>query len=98
MGLVHGAYDAKAEGFVPGGASLHNCMSGHGPDAETFEKASARRPVASPTYIARHDGLHVRDARGDPSDARRRSNRRSCSPSTTAAGSSSRRHFDPDKA
>ncbi|MDQ7981134.1 homogentisate 1,2-dioxygenase [Paraburkholderia sp. SARCC-3016] len=40
MGLVHGAYDAKAEGFVPGGASLHNCMSGHGPDAETFEKAS----------------------------------------------------------
>ena len=40
MGLVHGAYDAKAEGFVPGGASLHNCMSGHGPDADTFEKAS----------------------------------------------------------
>ena len=41
MGLVHGAYDAKAEGFLPGGASLHNCMSGHGPDAATFEKASA---------------------------------------------------------
>lgn len=41
MGLVHGAYDAKAEGFAPGGASLHNCMSGHGPDAATFEKASA---------------------------------------------------------
>ncbi|NYF36169.1 homogentisate 1,2-dioxygenase [Stenotrophomonas sp. JAI102] len=41
MGLIHGAYDAKAEGFVPGGASLHNCMSGHGPDAATFEKASA---------------------------------------------------------
>jgi homogentisate 1,2-dioxygenase len=40
MGLIHGAYDAKAEGFVPGGASLHNCMSGHGPDAGTFEKAS----------------------------------------------------------
>jgi homogentisate 1,2-dioxygenase len=40
MGLVHGAYDAKAEGFVPGGASLHNSMSGHGPDAGTFEKAS----------------------------------------------------------
>ncbi len=40
MGLVHGAYDAKAEGFMPGGASLHNCMSGHGPDAATFEKAS----------------------------------------------------------
>ncbi|PMY01607.1 homogentisate 1,2-dioxygenase domain-containing protein, partial [Pseudomonas sp. GW460-13] len=41
MGLVTGVYDAKAEGFAPGGASLHNCMSGHGPDAETFEKASA---------------------------------------------------------
>jgi homogentisate 1,2-dioxygenase len=39
MGLVHGAYDAKAGGFVPGGASLHNCMTGHGPDADTFEKA-----------------------------------------------------------
>jgi homogentisate 1,2-dioxygenase len=41
MGLIHGVYDAKAEGFLPGGASLHNCMSGHGPDAETFAKASA---------------------------------------------------------
>lgn len=41
MGLIHGAYDAKAAGFVPGGASLHNCMSGHGPDAATFDKASA---------------------------------------------------------
>lgn len=41
MGLIDGAYDAKAGGFVPGGASLHNCMSGHGPDAVSFEKASA---------------------------------------------------------
>ncbi|WP_233236460.1 homogentisate 1,2-dioxygenase [Bordetella sp. LUAb4] len=40
MGLIHGVYDAKADGFLPGGASLHNCMSGHGPDAGTFEKAS----------------------------------------------------------
>lgn len=40
MGLIYGEYDAKAEGFLPGGCSLHNCMSGHGPDAETFEKAS----------------------------------------------------------
>jgi homogentisate 1,2-dioxygenase len=40
MGLIHGVYDAKAEGFAPGGASLHNCMSGHGPDARTFERAS----------------------------------------------------------
>ena len=41
MGLVHGTYDAKADGFSPGGSSLHNSMSGHGPDAETFEQASA---------------------------------------------------------
>ena len=40
MGLVLGVYDAKAEGFSPGGASLHNCMSAHGPDRETYEKAS----------------------------------------------------------
>jgi len=41
MGLVHGAYDAKAEGFVPGGSSLHNQMTPHGPDRATFDKASA---------------------------------------------------------
>ncbi|GMV28314.1 MAG: homogentisate 1,2-dioxygenase [Rhodanobacteraceae bacterium] len=41
MGLIHGVYDAKAGGFAPGGASLHNCMTGHGPDAATFEKASS---------------------------------------------------------
>lgn len=41
MGLICGVYDAKEKGFVPGGASLHNCMSGHGPDADTFAKASA---------------------------------------------------------
>jgi homogentisate 1,2-dioxygenase len=40
MGLVEGAYDAKAEGFVPGGASLHNMMSAHGPDRTTFDRAS----------------------------------------------------------
>ncbi len=40
MGLIHGVYDAKAKGFVPGGGSLHNCLSAHGPDAETFEKSS----------------------------------------------------------
>ena len=41
MGLVRGVYDAKAEGFLPGGISIHNCMSAHGPDLATFEKASA---------------------------------------------------------
>src|SRR5207248_2502257 len=50
MGLIHGAYDAKAEGFLPGGASLHNCMSGHGPDAATFELATTA-DLSKPDYI-----------------------------------------------
>ncbi|MBX8543854.1 homogentisate 1,2-dioxygenase [Pseudomonas cichorii] len=41
MGLIEGVYDAKAEGFMPGGASLHNCMSAHGPDNATAAKAIA---------------------------------------------------------
>ncbi len=40
MGLIHGQYDAKEEGFVPGGMSLHNMMLPHGPDHAGFEKAS----------------------------------------------------------
>jgi homogentisate 1,2-dioxygenase len=40
MGLITGQYDAKEEGFVPGGASLHNMMLPHGPDLDAFEKAS----------------------------------------------------------
>jgi len=50
MGLIAGVYDAKAEGFVPGGASLHNCMTGHGPDADTFAKASSA-DLTLPTRI-----------------------------------------------
>lgn len=42
MGLLKGVYDAKQEGFVPGGASLHNCMVPHGPDADTFSKEIRR--------------------------------------------------------
>jgi homogentisate 1,2-dioxygenase len=40
MGLVSGAYDAKAAGFTPGGGSLHNTFASHGPDAETYARAS----------------------------------------------------------
>lgn len=50
MGLIVGTYDAKAEGFVPGGGSLHNCMSAHGPDAVTYEQASAAE--LKPQYLA----------------------------------------------
>jgi homogentisate 1,2-dioxygenase len=41
MGLVYGQYDAKPQGFVPGGVSLHNSMLPHGPDVEAFERASS---------------------------------------------------------
>lgn len=40
MGLIYGQYDAKPQGFVPGGVSLHNCMLPHGPDSDSFTKAS----------------------------------------------------------
>ncbi|KAH1186276.1 homogentisate 1,2-dioxygenase isoform X1 [Mauremys mutica] len=43
MGLIKGHYEAKEEGFQPGGASLHSMMTPHGPDAECFEKASKVR-------------------------------------------------------
>jgi homogentisate 1,2-dioxygenase len=40
MGLIYGGYDAKADGFAPGGLSLHNLMAGHGPDAASWKAAS----------------------------------------------------------
>lgn len=45
MGLIEGTYDAKAKGFVPGGGSLHNCMSAHGPDAQTAERAMTEKLI-----------------------------------------------------
>ncbi len=50
MGLIHGRYDAKDSGFLPGGASLHNCMSAHGPDAATFDKA-VEADTRVPEYV-----------------------------------------------
>jgi homogentisate 1,2-dioxygenase len=50
MGLVHGQYDAKPQGFKPGGASLHNSMVPHGPDADAFAHASQAHLV--PQHLA----------------------------------------------
>lgn len=50
MGLIHGTYDAKETGFLPGGGSLHNCMSAHGPDSQAYDKAIST-PLA-PEYYA----------------------------------------------
>ncbi len=54
MGLVTGEYDAKEGGFAPGGASLHNCMSGHGPDQASYDKAVAAdlKPVKLENTLA----------------------------------------------
>lgn len=49
MGLIHGMYDAKGKGFEPGGMSLHNCMTPHGPEAAVFDKASAAE--LKPHYV-----------------------------------------------
>ena len=49
MGLIHGQYDGRKEGFVPGGSSLHNSMSPHGNDAEVYEGAINAELV--PHYI-----------------------------------------------
>ncbi len=48
MGNIRGAYDAKEHGFLPGGASLHNCMLGHGPDTEAYDHAI--KQVLKPQY------------------------------------------------
>ena len=45
MGLVHGEYDAKKDGFTPGGASLHNAFVPHGPEQAVFEQASTAELV-----------------------------------------------------
>lgn len=40
MGNVYGRYEARPDSFLPGGASLHSCMAGHGPDSQTFDRAT----------------------------------------------------------
>jgi len=54
MGLIRGEYEAKAGGFVPGGSSLHSCMTPHGPDALSFEKHSNAelKPFKMPDTMA----------------------------------------------
>ena len=94
MGLVHGVYDAKAEGFVPGRRSLHNCMTGHGPDAETFEKASTARR-SKPDRIADTMAFMFETRLVDPADAVRARGARSCSTTTAACWQGLAKHFDP---
>ena len=43
MGLIYGEYDAKKDGFSPGGISIHNCMTPHGPDCSSYNKATSHK-------------------------------------------------------
>ncbi|MCB0348137.1 MAG: homogentisate 1,2-dioxygenase, partial [Bdellovibrionales bacterium] len=54
MGLITGMYDAKSDGFVPGGGSLHNAYSAHGPDKNTYQKAISEtlKPVKQEGTLA----------------------------------------------
>lgn len=58
MGLIEGHYEAKEEGFQPGGASLHSIMTPHGPDTECFEKNSTtelkQERVAEGTMVKKY--------------------------------------------
>ena len=66
MGLVHGVYDAKAEGFLPGGVSIHNCLSAHGPDLATFERASSEENSLAFMWESRHVWQPTRFAMSAP--------------------------------
>jgi homogentisate 1,2-dioxygenase len=56
MGNIMGTYDAKAEGFVPGSASLHSCMMGHGPDSGTYDRFSDKnRAPTGPVRMSKND-------------------------------------------
>ena len=57
MGLIKGQYDAKEEGFVPGGASLHNMMLPHGPDADAFRQGLKRGIETG--EADKYTGVHV---------------------------------------
>ena len=96
MGLVHGAYDAKAEGFAPGGASLHNSMTGHGPDAATFEKASnadlSKPDVIKDTMAFMFESRHVIRPTAQALDAAHRQK------DYQACWQGLKRNFTPDRA
>ena len=81
-GPVHGAYDAKAEGFVPGGASLHNSMTGHGPMPRPSRRSADLR---SPTSSRTRWRSCSRRARSGGRRARR-STQPSCRTTISAAG------------
>ena len=94
MGLIYGQYDAKPQGFVPGGFSLHNCMLPHGPDADAFEAAStaalAPRKLAG-TMAFMFESRHPQQVTRFAAEAAERQ------AEYGDYGQLLRRHFDPQK-
>jgi hypothetical protein len=84
MGNIYGQYDAKPQGFVPGGMSLHNMMLPHGPDREAFEGAS-NADLEAP-QARQHHVLHVRDPLPAAPDGVRREGGAACRTITSTAG------------
>ena len=94
MGLIKGKYDAKPEGFVPGGFSLHNTMLPHGPDVDAFEGAS--NETLAPKKLA--DTLaFMFETRFPQQVSAYASNVEQRQKSYTVYGRSLKRHFTPGK-
>ncbi len=95
MGLIYGVYDAKPQGFVPGGICLHNMMLPHGPDRDAFEHASngELKPVKLTGTMAFMFETRFPAAR----DRICRDDRRRCRTTTPIAGRGWRSAFDPNK-
>jgi homogentisate 1,2-dioxygenase len=94
MGLVYGVYDAKPEGFVPGGFSLHNMMLAHGPDASAFEHASngELKPVKLTGTMA-----FMFETRFPQRVTRFAATSASLQPDYVACWSGLKKHFDPTR-
>ena len=94
MGLIYGVYDAKLEGFVPGGFSLHNMMLAHGPDASAFEHASngELKPVKLTGTMA-----FMFETRFPQRVTRFAATSPSLQPDYVACWSGLKKHFDPTR-
>ncbi len=95
MGLIEGVYDAKPEGFVPGGFSLHNGMLPHGPDRDAFEAASQAelRPVKLSNTLA-----FMFETRLPQRVTRFAAEAPQLQAGYATYGTALRRHFDPSRA
>ena len=94
MGLIHGVYDAKAEGFLPGGASLHNCMTG--PRAGRGDvREGQRRPTCRSPRASRDTMAFMFETRARDPATRRALESAQLQPEYFRCWQGLRKHFDP---